>query len=201
MVARPPKYSSDQILDAVVELVKRRGVATVSATGVAALLGAPSGSIYHRFPSRDALVASAWLRAGETFQKELAAALDGPDPQAAALAAVRGTLDWARRRPAEASFFLLYGKADLTKSEWPPEVFRRANRLGNDLTDTLRRFARRLPGTSLARARFALIDVPQAALRRALTSGSAIDSEAQALVEETAAALLGRSEPLSRMAS
>ncbi|MFP5351436.1 MAG: TetR/AcrR family transcriptional regulator [Actinomycetota bacterium] len=200
-MARPPKYSSDQILDAVVEVVKRKGVAAVSATGVAALLGAPSGSIYHRFPSRDVLVASAWLRAGERFRGELAGALAGPDPEAAALTAVRGTLDWARRRPSEASFFLAYGKADLTKNEWPPEVFRRANRLGNDLTDTLRRFSARLPGTSLARLRFALIDVPQAALRRALTNGSAIDSEVQTLVEETVMALLGRSEPVSRMAS
>lgn len=200
-MARPPKYSSDQILDAVVEVVRRKGVGAVSATGVAALMGAPSGSIYHRFPSRDVLVASAWLRAGERFREELASALEAADPETAALTAVRGTLDWARRRPAEASFFLLYGRADLTKSDWPPELFRRANRLGNDLTDTLRRFSTRLPGTSLARLRFALIDVPQAALRRALTSGSAIDSEAQALVEETVAALVGRRERLSRMAS
>lgn len=198
---RPPKYSSDQILDAVVEVTKRRGVGAVSATGVAALLGAPSGSIYHRFPSRDVLVASAWLRAGERFRGELAAALEAPVPETAALAAVRATLDWARRRPAEASLFLLYGKADLSRNEWPPDVFRRANRLGNDLTDTLRRFSSRLPGTSLDRVRFALVDVPQAALRRALSSGAAIDSEAQALVEETVTALLGRRESLSRMAS
>ena len=200
-MARPPKYSTDQILDAVIEVVRRRGIGAVSATGVAAHLGAPSGSIYHRFPSRDALVASAWLRAGERFQAELASALEGPDPQSAALEAVRRTLDWARRRPAEASFYLLYSRADLTRSEWPPEVFRRANRLGSDLTDALRRFSRRVPGTSQARVAFALIDVPQAALRRALSSGGAIDSEAQILVEETVVALLGRDQPLSRMAS
>lgn len=200
-MARPPKYSSDQILDAVVEVVRRRGVAAVSATAVAALVGAPSGSIYHRFPSRDVLVASAWLRAGERFRAELAAALEGPDPDAAGLAAVRATLDWARRRPAEASFFLLYGRSDLSRNEWPPEVFGRATRLGNDVTDALRRFSSRLGGSSLARVRFALIDVPQAALRRALVSGAAIDHEAQALVEETVVALLGREESLSRMAS
>jgi len=200
-VARPPKYSSDQILDGVIEVVRRRGIGAVSATGVAALLGAPSGSIYHRFPSRDALVASAWLRAGERFRGELVAALEAPDPHAAALAAVRATLDWARRRPAEASFFLLYGKAELTKNEWPPEVLRRASRFGNDLTDILRRFSMRLGGTSVARIRFALVDVPQAALRRALSSGAAIDSEAQSLVEETVVALLSAERPLSRMAS
>lgn len=200
-MARPPKYSSDQILDAVVEVTKRNGVAAVSATGVAALLGAPSGSIYHRFPSRDVLVASAWLRAGERFRGELAAALEGPDPEAAALAAVRATLDWARRRPGEASLFLLYDRSDLSRKEWPPEVFRRANRLGTEVTDTLRRFSTRLAGASQARVRFALIDVPQAALRRALSSGAAIDSEAQTLVEETVIALLGRREPLARMAS
>lgn len=200
-MARPPKYTSEQILDAVVEVLRRHSPADVTVALVADVLGAPSGSIYHRFPSRDAVVASAWLRVGERFGAELAAALRSPDPKQAALSAVGLMLDWGRRRPTEAAFFLLHPRTEFTSTEWPAPLARRATRLGNDLTDTLRTFAGRVPGVSLARARFALYDLPQAAIRRAQVSGSALDAEVQKLVEESVLALLGPAEPVTRMAS
>lgn len=200
-MARPPKYSSEQILDAVVDVLRRTGPADLTVAMVANVLGAPSGSIYHRFPSRDALVASAWLRVGERFRQDFAAALRATDPTQGALAAVGLMLDWARRRPSEAGFFLLHSRSEISSTEWPPELARRATRLGNDLTDTLRAFASRLPGVSLARARFALLDVPQAAIRRAQVSGSALDTEVQQLVESSILALLDPARPVTRMAS
>ena len=200
-MARPPKYSSEQILDAVVEVLRRHNPAELTIGMVADVLGAPSGSIYHRFPSRDALVASAWLRIGERFREDLVAALRATDPTQAALAAVHLMLDWARRRPSEAGFFLLHSRADFSSTEWPAPLARRATRLANELTDTTRSFAARLPGVSLARARFALFDVPQAAIRRAQATGSALDVEVQQLVEETVLALLAPAQPVTRMAS
>ncbi|MDP9067643.1 MAG: TetR/AcrR family transcriptional regulator [Actinomycetota bacterium] len=200
-MARPPKYSSEQILDAVVEVLRRRSPAEVTIAMVADVLGAPSGSIYHRFPSRDALLAAAWLRIGERFQGELAGALGGPDPATAAIAAVSLMLDWARRRPAEATFFLLHTRSAFTTTEWPPVLARRAVRLANDITDALARYAARVPGVSLARARFALMDVPQAAIRRSAIAGSALDDEIQHLVLETVGGLLAPTEPVTRMAS
>jgi AcrR family transcriptional regulator len=200
-VSRPPKYSSEQILDAVLEVLKRTGPADLTVAMVSDVLGAPSGSIYHRFDSRDALVASAWLRTGERFAAQLTRALQGSDPLRGALLGVDLTLDWARRRPTEASFFLLHSRGDFTSGEWPASLARRATRLGNELTDALRTVASGLPAVSLARARFALFDVPQAAIRRALVSGSALDGEVQRLVEETVLALLAPAQPLTRMAS
>lgn len=200
-MARPPKYSHDQILDAVIEVLRRTGPAEVTIAMVADVLGAPSGSIYHRFPSRDALLASAWLRVGEQFKDDLAAALRATDPAQGALAAVDLMLDWARRRPSEAGFFLLHSRSEFSSTEWPPALSQRAVRLGNELTDSLRGFASRLQGVSLARARFALLDIPQAAIRRARVSGSALDSEVQRLVEEGVLALLAPAQPVTRMAS
>ncbi len=200
-MSRPPKYSSEQILDAVIEVLRGCTPAALSITAVAEALKAPSGSIYHRFASRDALVASAWLRTGEDFQARLSQALRGPEPRQAGLDAVGYILDWARRRPVEASFFLLHSRAEVTTSEWPPELARRATRLGNDTTDTLRTFAARLPGVSLARARFALLDVPQAAIRRCVATGSALDGEVQYLVEESVSGLLFGGGAVTRMAS
>ena len=200
-MARPPKYSSEQILDAVVEVLRRHSPSEVTIAMVADGMHAPSGSIYHRFPSRDALVASAWLRIGERFRTDLAAALRSTDPIQGALAAVSLMLDWARRRPSEAGFFLLHARSEFTTTEWPAPLARRATRLGNDLTDTTRSFAARIPGVSPARARFALFDVPQAAIRRAQVTGSALDGEVQQLVEESVLALLAPAQPVTRMAS
>lgn len=200
-VARPPKYSSEQILDAVLEVLRRTGPAELTVGMVAQVLGAPSGSIYHRFPSRDALVASAWLRTGERFQRDLLEVLGASEPIGAAVASVDLRLDWARRRPREAAFFLLHDRADFTSTEWPAPLLARAGRLGSTLTDGLRAFASRLPGVSLARARFALVDVPQAAIRRALASGSALDGEIQRLVVEAVESLLASPQAVTRMAS
>ncbi|NOX28486.1 MAG: helix-turn-helix transcriptional regulator, partial [Actinobacteria bacterium] len=56
-MGRRPKYSSDQILDAAASLLAADGPTALSVARIAARLGAPSGSIYHRFGSRDVLVA------------------------------------------------------------------------------------------------------------------------------------------------
>lgn len=200
-MARPPKYSTERILDAVLQVLRGRRPDEVSIAAVGEVLGAPSGSIYHRFPSRDALVASAWLRAGESFARELSTALGRDDPLDAAHATVAYQLEWAKRRPAEAALFLLYDRSELTKTGWPPELARRAERVANETTDILRRFAARLPGASFARVRFAVLDLPQAAIRRALSSGAALDAEAETLVAEALYGLLAPSEPLTRMAS
>lgn len=64
-------YTREQILDAAMDAAHEhwRG-ATVA--HVTSRLGAPSGSIYHRFPSRDALFASAWVRSVHRFHQRLA---------------------------------------------------------------------------------------------------------------------------------
>ena len=188
-------------MDAVLSVLRGHRPDEVSVAAVSDVLGAPSGSIYHRFPTRDALLASVWLRAGERFRASLAEALGIPDPVDAGLAAVRYQLEWARRRPAEARLFLLYDRAELTNTAWPPQLLGRATRLANELTDALRSVAARTPGASFARVRFALLDVPQAAIRRAASSGAELDGEAQRLVEETIEVLLARPEALTRMAS
>jgi AcrR family transcriptional regulator len=200
-MGRPPKYPSDRILDAVLDSLRRFPARQLTVAIVADCLGAPSGSIYHRFASRDALLATAWLRSGERFQAELAGFASAADPLDGGLGAVRHTLDWARRRPAEAVFVLLNTRSDFTSGEWPPQLARRATRLGNDITDTVRTFAARIPGISLGRARFALLDVPQAAIRRAHVTGTALDDEAQRMVEETVGSLLAPEGALTRMAS
>lgn len=70
-MAKRALYSRDEILDAAIRAVHERGhSATVG--DVTAVLNAPSGSIYHRFPSRHSLFVSAWVRCVREFHSTLA---------------------------------------------------------------------------------------------------------------------------------
>jgi AcrR family transcriptional regulator len=64
-MGRRALYSADQILDAARDLAAQSGPAavTIAALG-SALGGAPSGSLYHRFASRNELLGRLWLRTG-----------------------------------------------------------------------------------------------------------------------------------------
>ena len=66
---RPAKFTEDQILDSALRLVAEGGPGAATIAGIAGLLGAPVGSIYHRFRSRDLLLARFWIRTIKDFQK------------------------------------------------------------------------------------------------------------------------------------
>lgn len=99
-MARPPRFDTDQLLDAAVALAAAGGPAAVTMSAVAQAVGAPSGSVYHRFAGRPALLAEVWLRTVERFQRGYLAVLDGePDPHRAARAGSRYVVAWSRENP------------------------------------------------------------------------------------------------------
>ncbi len=111
-MAKPALYSRDQILDAVVRVAHERGhAATVG--DVIALLGAPSGSIYHRFHSRNELFVAAWMRAVRHFQSTFAEVADVEDPVEAIVATGLLVPRFCRAHPAEARMLTLYRHANL----------------------------------------------------------------------------------------
>ena len=68
-MVKPARFTIDEILDAATSAVHEHWrAATVG--HVTALLSAPSGSIYHRFASRDTLFASAWIRAVHRYHAQ-----------------------------------------------------------------------------------------------------------------------------------
>ncbi len=192
-MARPAKYSTDQILDAALEVVADAGAGALTVTAVAHRLGAPSGSIYHRFPERDVLAASLWLRSVGRFQAHYRAALDDPDPRRAARAAAVSVVTWSREHTAEARLLMQYRSEDLLTTGWPESVRAENRRLRADVTAAITALARRLGATdraALRRLTFAIVDVPYAAVRAALARGHRPDALAAELVAETVAALL-----------
>ncbi|MFG2342339.1 TetR/AcrR family transcriptional regulator [Streptomyces yangpuensis] len=192
-MARPPRFDTDQILDAAVRLAASAGPGGVTMSAVAQAIGAPSGSMYHRFAGRTALLAEVWLRTVERFQKGYLAGLHGEaDPHAAARTAARHVVAWSRAHPEEAAL-LLYGAAEFGRADWSEEHVRRADSGNERVYAAIGRLAATLgfadaPG--MDRIVLALIDLPLAVVRRPLRAGEPLPPHAEDLAQECAAALL-----------
>jgi AcrR family transcriptional regulator len=184
---RPRRYDTDALLDAAARILAADGPAAVTMSAVARATGAPSGSMYHRFPTRAALCAQLWLRTQERFHAGLMAALAGAtDPQESCVAAARFTVRWCRGAPIMASV-LLAGADALNCDEWPPDATVRHEVMRRDLDEALRLLHR-----DVDRVRAAVVDVPYGVVRRHLRSGTAIPTVAEDIVEDCARALVPR---------
>lgn len=117
-MAKRALYTRDGILDAAVGAVARRGHAATVAD-VTSALGAPSGSIYHRFPTREALFVSAWVRCVHRFHETFATVADVEDPIEAIVETGLLVPRFCREHPAEARTLTLYRYADLV-ADPPP---------------------------------------------------------------------------------
>ncbi|MEU4777785.1 TetR/AcrR family transcriptional regulator [Micromonospora sp. NPDC023633] len=163
---QPVKHSADVMLDAVRTLVLSGGPAAASARAVCLATGASSGSVYHRFPRRDDLVAAAWLRAQDRFLRVYLAALAPADAQAGVRAAV-AVLTWCRSQPEDAALLLRHALRDLLRGDTSPELARQAQTHHRALGDALTAVAH-ATGHRLADVVLAVVDLPYAVARRAM---------------------------------
>ncbi|MFD7324317.1 TetR/AcrR family transcriptional regulator [Streptomyces sp. NPDC059875] len=192
-MARPPRFDTDQLLDAAVRLAAAGGPAAVTMSAVAQTVGAPSGSVYHRFAGRPALLAEVWLRTVERFQEGYFDTLDSdPDPYRAARAAARYVVSWSRAHPQEAAL-LLYGPGEFGHADWSQEHARRADTGNRRVYASLDTLAEALGATGpqdRERIALALVDLPLSVVRRHLRAGQPLPPHAEDLTEECTAALL-----------
>ena len=167
---RPSKFSEVQILEATATLVAEGGTDAATIGAIGALLDAPSGSIYHRFPSRDVLLGRLWLSKAALFQNNFVAALADDDPVAAGLQAALSLPRTARADFPGARIMLLHRREDFLGDGWPAEMQAEARRLRQQVDDALQQITRRLFGRISAEtsrtATFAVLDVAFGAVRR-----------------------------------
>jgi len=192
---RAPKFDEDRILAAAGRLVAARGPSGATIGAIARAVGAPTGSIYHRFDSRDVLLAEVWLRAAAAFQEAFFQRLAGPAPAAAGLAAALYMAQRVREHPREARLLLLHRREDFVDRGWPAPMRRRAERLGEQVETELRAFCRRLCGRVDARAvrivTYAVLDAPLAAVRRHVAADESPPPYVDRLIRVTYEAVIG----------
>ena len=174
-MGRLARHARSTILDCAKHVSAEVGPQKLTIAAVAERAGAPVGSIYHRYASRHEILAAVWLDLVENFQGRFLAALEGSDPVAAALVAVRYTCRWVRSHPREARLMLLHRREDFAAEQWPQSYRRRAEKLAAQARESLRRYAARLLGrcrsAELRIVRFILVDLPTAALKRDIEAG------------------------------
>lgn len=201
-MARPPRFDTDQLLDAAVRQAAAAGPAAVTMSAVAKDVGAPSGSVYHRFPGRTALLAEVWLRTVGSFQVSYITALEAhTDPRRAGRAAARHVVAWSRAHPEEAAL-LLYGPEDFGRADWSEAHIRRADHGNQRVRTALASLTTALGAEdprATERVALALVDLPLSLVRRHLRAGTPLPGHAEDLAEECTAALLDSlpAEPMS----
>jgi AcrR family transcriptional regulator len=190
---RPQRFSEDGLLDAALALVAENGPGALSMTAVADRAGAPSGSVYYRFDSRDVLAATLWVRTVERFQDEWHHAVDHPDPLTAVRQAAHFVVAWCRANTAAARLLLLYRSTDLTSSDWPEALRLRNDAQRQRYIDTVNDLCKRLGARSASQRRrvwFATTDLPLAAVRSAVAEGRAPENLLDTIVDDAVTAVM-----------
>jgi AcrR family transcriptional regulator len=167
-VARPRTHSEDDVLDAARAIVLRDGARSATVAAIARASGAPSGSLYHAFGSRDGVLVAAWTRAARRSQAGWLEAARIADPVAAGVAMALSLLAFAREQPEECRFLLGTRLEDLVDGDVPVDY----GEVNAPIVATVAAVARRLGGPA-ARQRVVLatVDLPYGAIRRRLLGG------------------------------
>jgi AcrR family transcriptional regulator len=172
---RPTKHQEAAILSVAARLVADGGPAAATMTAIGRAMGAPNGSLYHRFGSRDALLGRLWLEKAAFFQNRMAEALAHPDPTQAALQAALSIPRAAREDFDAARIMMLHRREDFLSEARSPAIRAEAERLGDQVKDMLTEITLRLFGENTRGARetatFAIIDLPLGSVRRHVAAG------------------------------
>jgi AcrR family transcriptional regulator len=177
-------HDTSAILDAAVRLLAAGNPEAITIAGVIRESGVSSGSVYHRFPNRAALLAAVWNRAVTAFHAEMYE-LFAQDPVAAAAALGGRTVAWCRANPADARV-LLAGLGAFEPDAWPDDSRRRREDDQSRWDQHLRRL---LTGLKAATGRgtpellLIVVDLPYAAVRRYLSAGRDIPASLGGVVE------------------
>ncbi|GAA3530058.1 putative transcriptional regulator, TetR family protein [Aeromicrobium flavum] len=199
-MARTAQHTTDSLLDAAVALFASGGPGVVTMSGVAREAGAPSGSVYHRFPDRASLLAAMWIRTAARFGDGLAEVL-GDEPDAAdVIKAAVWCVEWCREHLAEAAV-LHAGRSAFMPDAWPPDLIQHEEAAEKARRDATARLARSIAVSSEADAdeiAFVLLDLPLAVVRPYLQAGRPPTAGARDLVRRIAGRTLGNPRPRTR---
>ncbi len=185
-MVRTARFCENDFIDATMALVADGGPTAATMQAIARRVGAPTGSIYHRFESRAAVLGAAWNAAYAAFVAALAPLLHQGLAREASLA----LLDWCRADERRARFLLLNEPTALFEDTPPPAPLRAELARLEDALDAA--FRACVAGSrdgaageeALARARFLVFDGPIALLRPYLMRGAGLPPFAARMIAE-----------------
>jgi AcrR family transcriptional regulator len=173
---RPQLHPTDGMLDAARDLLLEDGSGSATMEAIADASGAPTGSIYHRFGSRDELIARLWMRAVYRSQASFLTALEEPDAEKAAVAAAMSIIDFCDEYPGDAQLLVSFRREDLIRSAPEGPLADELAELNRPVAQAVVDLARRIYGTrrraALDRTLMAVFDLPYGAVRRYLIMGA-----------------------------
>jgi AcrR family transcriptional regulator len=190
------------MLDAARDLLLDEGSPGVTMEAIAAASGAPTGSLYHRFGSRDELIARLWMRAVHRSQASFIAAMERNDPREAATAAAMSIIDFCEEHPADARLLAAYRREDLIRAAPEGAVAEELEVLNRPVERAVVQLAQRLYGkrsrAALDRTLLAVFDLPYGAARRYLITGSALPRTLRADLRRAVQAVVDEPLPTPR---
>lgn len=175
---RPRLHRDDVVLDAARGLLVRDGASAVTTAAISRGSGAPTGSLYHRFGSRQELVAELWVRTVRRFQHGLLDACSGAEPGLdRALAGAGWVVVFASEQREDAQLLLQCRREELLgPAARSPRLAAELASLNEPVVALVRRLAEELFGaadpTAIETVTLAVVDLPQAAVARHLRTGS-----------------------------
>jgi AcrR family transcriptional regulator len=167
---RPRKHDTNQILDAAREIVLADGSRSASIGAIAEASTAPVGTLYHRFHSREELLAEMWFRALARFQASYLqeSSKTAHDPVAAGVTLAVSIVRFARAHPADARLLLSLRREDVFDAD--PAHEQRLAAMNAPLGKAVQKIARALYGRAgtreVGRVMLAVVDLPHGAVRR-----------------------------------
>src|SRR6516165_3895423 len=117
-------HPKEDILDCTRALVLERGAHSATIDAISRHSRTPVGSLYHRFGSRDHLLAEMWVRAVRRSQAAFIAAARHPEPEQAAVDAALSIYEFVRQHPADARLLASFRREDLLRDARRPALIR-----------------------------------------------------------------------------
>ncbi len=195
---RPRLHPTDTMLDAARSLLLQDGARAATVEAIAETSGAPVGSIYHRFGSRETLITRLWIRAVYRSQASFVAAMERPDAKEAAVAAALSIFDFCREHPADARLLASFGREELLGLTPAGPLADELAELNRPVKHAVVTMAQRLYGTrsrrAVERTLLAVFDLPYGATKRHLVAGSRLPAGLRRDLETAVRAVID--EPL-----
>jgi len=208
---RPRLHSLDDLLDIAEQLVTSDGPTGLTVRGLANSAGAPIGTIYHAFSSKEELLARLWLRATArlgAIMEDAVGSARGDEPGVGAardelsggaardlvVAVALAPVVLARTYPASAQLFFAQRSDQLFSMDLPAEVAAELDEVQRRFTGLLVFLAKAVWNRSDTAAVEAIaacvVDISGGLLRRRLLEGRAVDAATERWIEAAVRAIL-----------